>query len=284
MLKCKLASFFILRLKFSLVIFLILILTSTLKPIFAQQSEDQSYNGKTIEEIRDIRDRHKTELLRIPGVRNITTLWDQGQITFNVITDKTVDRNKIPATLEGILVLVTTEDDSPFFLDKDQEKVKAVQIKHEDELFKNAGVVAIGIGELNGEAVLRVFVEEEDHLQNLPKEIEGIKVAPFISGKLYKYDTCDPFSSPCDHRLPYNFPVPMGVSTWNNQSCAAGTLGFKVCDGLYGTIGYITNNHVAADTPTGCPNIGFPAFQYQPGPFDANCGLVTNIGQLSRYL
>ena len=67
------------------------------------------------------------------------------------------------------------------------DKVKAVKRKHEDELLKKRNVVGVGIGykETNGqmteELSLVVMVKtkipshELDHIDRIPREIEGIR-------------------------------------------------------------------------------------------------------------
>lgn len=132
-----------------------------------------------------IRERHKSELLQIPGVQNIATLWDRGEYIFNVIVDKTVDPSIIPKSLGGIPVIVTVDIYSHLIpVDKAYERAKAIQVRYENTLFKCPGVVGVGIGKEGEQYVFRVLVTEKDDIEYLPLEIEGIKVIGIISGPI----------------------------------------------------------------------------------------------------
>jgi hypothetical protein len=77
---------------------------------------------------------------------------------------------------------------------------------------------------------------------------------------------------PC-HSGQEALPTRMGRSTSNNQFCQSCTLGFKACDPITGTVGFVTNNHCNPGSD-GCPNgpSGVPFFERSLG--DNGCSLT----------
>jgi hypothetical protein len=150
---------------------------------------------------------------------------------------------------------------------------RSVKATHQDSLLAQPGVHGVGLAERGGEVVILVLVEEIG-AQQLPTSLNGVNVvvetanqAHFIHGG----PACWP--SVChDDELPY--PVPMGVSTSSEAHYNAGTLGFKACDPVTETLGYVSANHVAAGIPW--PNYlfclnGSPGLtQFHPGLWEVN--------------
>lgn len=159
--------------------------------------------------------------------------------------------------------------------------VKEVQARHEDRLFQLPGVQGVGIGLENGQYVLHVYVNKfVTPPPVVPANLEGVSVIVITTTPFVLLD-----GGP-QHRQTFTPPVPMGVSTSNNQLCTAGTLGFRVRDPLSGVVGYITNNHVAAAGSNGCHN-GAPigADQFQAGLLDSGCNSpATDVGDLVRFV
>lgn len=159
-----------------------------------------------------------------------------------------------------------------------------IQKRNEEKLFAMPGVVAVGVGSLEGskEPALHVYLNPavpSASSANLPLYVEGKPV------RIIETDEIKALDGPpgANHRLVFPLPVPMGVSTGNVNGNFAGTLGYRVFRiGLSGAVGYITNNHVAAASGSGlCPAqlnpTRLPAFgldQCQPGKLDAGGACV----------
>lgn len=68
-------------------------------------------------------------------------------------------------------------------------KIEDVQRRHEQQLMAIPGVTAIGIGEENGQPVIKVFVKQrtEELNKQLPQQLEGFKVKVEVSGEIRAY-------------------------------------------------------------------------------------------------
>ena len=171
-----------------------------------------------------------------------------------------------------------------------------VQERHEEELFENPGVLAVGIGRVEGgtEPELHVYMNQavpQASAAAIPIYIEGIPVQVFETDEIRAFDG----PPGTNHRQIFPRPVPMGVSTGNKAGIFAGTLGVRVHRiGQTSTVGYVTNNHVAAASGSSrCPAqlnpTRLPPFdldQCQPGRLDAPgnvCG-VPSIGDLVQAI
>ncbi|RMF56370.1 MAG: hypothetical protein D6743_20370 [Calditrichaeota bacterium] len=64
--------------------------------------------------------------------------------------------------------------------------ITEVQKKHEQDLMALDGVVGVGIGEDNGEAVILVMVEKKtaELEKRIPKTLEGYRVVLYESGQI----------------------------------------------------------------------------------------------------
>jgi len=188
-------------------------------------------------------------------------------------------------------------EDLPFFDTGDLRREIAVQELHEKELLAFPGVVGTGIGYRNGAPALVVLVDSKAASPHLPPVLDGVPVV------LEKASAGEPVNggdgcSPLDptgayvgcHAGLFSLPVPMGVTTAPTDpatcSYAAGTLGFKACEVATGTIGYVTNNHVAAIKTNGCPNGTFGAAQAHQAPWENRpaCTYTWAIGTLVNHV
>jgi hypothetical protein len=163
----------------------------------------------------------------------------------------------------------------------------AAQEKSEKALFKIPGVVAVGSGLTAGgdKPALHMYLNIDNPAASqatIPQQIEGIPVLIFETDEIKALD------SGGNHQQDFPLPVPMGVSTGNDNGCFAGTLGFRVFRrGSSSDVGYITNNHVAAAGGTNlCPNkAAFGEDQFQPGLLDSGCSAtLPSIGDLVQYV
>ncbi len=163
----------------------------------------------------------------------------------------------------------------------------SIQEKYRETLMNLPGVVGMGIGLRDGEAVIVLLVHETIESELIPRELDGISVVvdTHLPSRFLNGGTgCSVFPEGC-HDDEFPLPVPMGVSTSNVNQCDAGTLGFKACDMDSGEVGYVTANHVAAAVPGPdfCENAPPGALQVQPGRFDIpSCNLQNNIGVLAN--
>jgi hypothetical protein len=168
--------------------------------------------------------------------------------------------------------------------------VQQVQRKNEAQLFGIPGVMGLGIGlaEEGNELALHVYfnVDVPGALDAaIPQQVDGVLVRVLLSDEFVARDTG------AAHSLQYNLPVPMGVSTSNDNGCFAGTLGARVFrKGNSSRVGYITNNHVAAAAGANlCPNSAvFGEDQFQRGRFDTSPQCSSNgvkkIGDLIQFV
>jgi hypothetical protein len=166
--------------------------------------------------------------------------------------------------------------------------VQQVQRNHEAQLLSSPGVLAVAIGLAEGgdDLALHVYLDVNTASASraaIPQQADGIPVVIVETDEFVARD-----AGPA-HRLQYNLPVPMGVSTSNDNECFAGTLGARVYrKGNSSRVGYITNNHVAAAGGANlCPNrAAFGEDQFQRGRLDNNCGLtgLKKIGDLIQFI
>lgn len=169
----------------------------------------------------------------------------------------------------------------------------SVKRAHEPKILSTPGVLGMGVGERDGRPAIIIIVDENGTVPIVPKKLDGVRVViekgqppRLVNGG----GGCGVFPEGChDDELPY--PVKMGTSTSSSATCDAGTLGFKACDPLTTTLGYVSNNHVAASVPAGgnpnCFN-GQPGIvQLHPGTFeDPGCSTLfsKDVGVLNRIV
>jgi hypothetical protein len=166
--------------------------------------------------------------------------------------------------------------------------VQEVQRRHEAQLFSIPGVIGVGIGltERDDELALHVYLNVNAigvSAAAVPQQADGVLVRVMETDEIVAQD-----AGP-NHRLQYNTPVPMGVSTSNDNGCFTGTLGARVFrKGNSSRVGYITNNHVAAAGGANlCPNSAiFGEDQFQQGRADNGCSLtgLKKIGDLIQFV
>ena len=166
--------------------------------------------------------------------------------------------------------------------------VQQVQRNHEAQLFSIPGVIGLGIGLADGgnELALHVYINfgvAGASYDAIPQQVAGV---PVVTAESDEFTARDAGAA---HRLQYNLPVPMGVSTSNDNGCFAGTLGARVFrKGNSSRVGYITNNHVAAAGGGNlCPNSAiFGEDQFQRSRLDNNCSLagLKKIGDLIQFI
>ncbi len=171
--------------------------------------------------------------------------------------------------------------DDPAYDQVEFARVMDIQQRNQDALLDMDGVTGIGIARDDSDQnfVFQITFDESAVPPPVPPDIEGVATVVVAAPAPEAQDICG-----TDHRLQHGFPVPMGISTSSNLYCGAGTLGFKACDGV--SIGYVTNNHVAAaGGPFSCPNgAPFNTPQFHRATLDAGCALAANIGNLARFV
>ncbi|MBI3656777.1 MAG: hypothetical protein HY232_10205 [Acidobacteria bacterium] len=128
--------------------------------------------------IKAILDKHKAELLDIPGIRDVMILRDEEKFVFNVFTDQGVARNRIPKNIEGVPVMATVSIYSPpSGIDKGYEQAKGILKKHKKELFDIPGVEDIYIlVRRGGGFAYKLIVNQSIDQARIPSAIEGIPV------------------------------------------------------------------------------------------------------------
>jgi hypothetical protein len=142
----------------------------------------------------------------------------------------------------------------------------AAQRRHTDALLRIPGVVGTAVGLLaDGRPAVQVLLERHG-VAGLPAVVDGIAVAPRVTGRLMA------LSDPTDRRR----PAPLGYSV-GHPAITAGTIGARVRDAL-GRVYILSNNHVLANSNGA--TIGDPA--YQPGPFDGGTA-ADQIATLSDF-
>ena len=191
----------------------------------------------------------------------------------------------------GNLVFSQEEGSAQVVSEGQLRSIIAVQRSNEDKLFNIAGVVAVGVGLTeDGRPAIHVYLNRGipgASAAAIPTQVDSISV------RILETDEIKALDGPPgnNHRLVYDTPVPMGVSTGNVNGIFAGTLGVRVFRiGQSSVVGYITNNHVAAASGSNlCPAqlnpARTPAFgldQCQPGRLDSpgNVCVVPSIGDL----
>lgn len=168
--------------------------------------------------------------------------------------------------------------------------VREVKRNNEAWLFSIPGVIGVGIGldERGDELALHVYLNVHAtgaSAAEVPQHVDGVVVRAMETNEIVAYD-----AGP-QHRLQYNTPVPMGVSTSNDNGCFAGTLGVRVFrSGNSSRVGYITNSHVAsAGGASLCPGRAvFSEDQFQRARLDTipQCSAtgVKKIGDLIQHI
>jgi len=193
----------------------------------------------------------------------------------------------------GVNLVFSQEEGSAKGVRVSEEQLRPVlevQEGNEDKLFGIPGVVAVGTGlaEKGGGLAIHVYFNNRDvpgaSRAAIPQRVDSIPVRILETDEIKALD--DPPGD--DHRLIYPLPVPMGVSTGNDNGCFAGTLGYRVFRrGQSSKVGYISNAHIASAGGTKlCPGLAaFGEDQFQPGLPDSDCSpVLPKIGDLVQYV
>ncbi|OGG56252.1 MAG: hypothetical protein A3F84_10290 [Candidatus Handelsmanbacteria bacterium RIFCSPLOWO2_12_FULL_64_10] len=162
--------------------------------------------------------------------------------------------------------------------------VIAAQNRHTDRLLAIRGVVGTAVGHAaDGSWAIQVFTEAAG-VAGIPRDLEGISVDVVVTGKIVALAPKGG-SSP-DPRSRFDRPVPIGVSTGNENECAAGTIGCRVKDAS-GNPFALSNNHVYARQNSASLDDGDGNGEevLQPGRYDTGCSFDPNniIGSLSDF-
>jgi hypothetical protein len=166
--------------------------------------------------------------------------------------------------------------------------------KHNANLFKTSGVVASAVGfDDKGNPVVKLYTKGK--VGNLPKDLDGKTVIAEDSGEMFCYHERghgrrNPYPGPQPEpdggttgpkpTSVFPRPVPIGVSTGNEQECSAGTISCRVTDGT--NVYALSNNHVYA-LENGA-TMGSAVLQ--PGLYDTKCAFTTTnvIGHFTSYV
>lgn len=163
----------------------------------------------------------------------------------------------------------------------------AAHKRHTDYLMRFPNVVGTAVGHTaDGQPAVKVFTKAEG-AQGIPDRLEGLPVMVEVTGEIFALKPGphgdkgggSSSSATCTTCvLPR--PVPIGVSTGNQNECSAGTIGARVTDGS----GYyaLSNNHVYALENTA--SLGSKVLQ--PGLYDTQCVFSSTnvIGQLAKFV
>ena len=70
-------------------------------------------------------------------------------------------------------------------------QAKEVKARHEDDLLKMPGVLGVGIGEQDGEVVIKVFIKKDNHSVNaqraIPGNIDGLSIVTEVTEEFVAY-------------------------------------------------------------------------------------------------
>ncbi|MCH8987811.1 MAG: Ig-like domain-containing protein [Chloroflexi bacterium] len=163
------------------------------------------------------------------------------------------------------------------------EKARQAQENHTDALLAKDGVVGTALGlDENGNAVIQVFTSRRG-VGGIPAKLDGVAVQVKVTGAFEAQD---------DETTQYSSPVPIGVSSSNENSivipfCYTGTLGARLVGLVDGSeVGYgLSNNHVYANV-NGANGSGPGSSVIQPGLADSSCTTTDTIpiGTLTAYV
>ena len=128
----------------------------------------------------------------------------------------------------------------------------AIQEANTDGLLEIQGVVGTGVGvDARGQAAV-IIMTEDVGVRGLPRRLNGVSVVVKVTGKFRAGHHREGHGgggdsggdTAIDPTARFERPVPIGVSTGNNTSCSAGTIGARVTDGI--DVYALSNNHVYA--------------------------------------
>lgn len=159
-----------------------------------------------------------------------------------------------------------------------------VHRRHTRELLTDRNVVGTAVGlAANGQPAIKVFTRSET-VTNVPLDLEGIPVEVEVTGQFRALPAAKTPSAALSKRAPVNpsgqfpRPVPIGVSTGNQNECSAGTIGARVKD-AQGNVFALSNNHVYALENRAALDTAI----MQPGLADAQCRFDSNTAIARLY-
>ena len=159
----------------------------------------------------------------------------------------------------------------------------AAQARYTDRLLAIPGVVGTGVGmTATGRAAVKVFTRGPG-VGGVPVSLDGVPAEILITGEIRAIPATRPAADPAVVVSPEDHPsrpVPIGVSTGNEGTCSAGTIGARVKAG--NKVYALSNNHVYAlenRAPLGSRIL-------QPGRYDLNCAGGTDgvMGSLTKFV
>ena len=163
----------------------------------------------------------------------------------------------------------------------------SVHQRHSHELMADRNVVGTAVGlTANGQPAIKVFTRSEA-IMKIPTNLEGLPVEVEVTGPFHALGAADKEAAPAAVRVPTNpratfpRPVPIGVSTGNQNDCSAGTIGARVIDSE-GNVYALSNNHVYALENNAPPDSNI----LQPGLADTLCRVRADrvIGTLTSFV
>lgn len=167
------------------------------------------------------------------------------------------------------------------------ERIREVQLRHQQALLLREGVVGVALGEDDaGHRRLQILTTRPG-IAGLPSLLDGEQVGVQVTGRFLSGELAaqaDP-TSPTD-RWPR--PVPIGVSV-GHQDVTAGTLGCQVfqASGCHSSYFILSNNHVLANANAGLPANPLTAYPgdpiLQPGAYDGGVLPTDTVANLAQY-
>lgn len=156
------------------------------------------------------------------------------------------------------------------------------QNQHTPRLMALPGVVGTALGaNAQGQWAVSVYTAH-GAVGGIPAKLDGVPVTVEVTGPFF---ALGPKAKPgtgttIDPKKWFRRPVPIGVSTGNENECSAGTIGCRVTDGT--NVYALSNNHVYAQEN----NAAVDDIIAQPGLYDTGCVYNPNnfLGNLSGWV
>lgn len=167
------------------------------------------------------------------------------------------------------------------------DRVRDVQLRHQQALLLREGVVGVGLGEDDaGHPRLQIFTARSG-IYGLPSRLDGEDVGVQVTGRFLSGELAAQ-ADPPSPTARWPRPVPIGVSI-GHQDVTAGTLGCQVFQpsGCHASYFILSNNHVLANANLGVPAnplTGYPGDPIlQPGAYDGGVVPTDTVANLSQY-
>ena len=168
-------------------------------------------------------------------------------------------------------------------LNPEVRAVIEIQDRYTNELLAKQGIVGAGTGiTADGRPAIIIFAKNSVLAKQaaLPTSIEDVPVLVKVTGEIRALKGPPPGGGgQIKPTKRFDRPVPIGVSTGNEEECSAGTIGCRVKKG--NKVFALSNNHVYALENDASPNSEI----LQPGRFDTKCDIDPNdvMGQLFDF-